>query len=1040
MHRWFGPFLAILVFATGAARALEPQPTPTPEPLAQLQWRSIGPAVSGGRLAAVAGTDADPYLYYVGAAGGGVWKSTNAGQSWLPVFDAESTMSIGAIAIARTDKNVVWVGTGEANPRNDVTQGDGVYRSIDGGKTWTRTLALHNALVSAVSIDPRDAKNVVVGVLGDAFSDDEDRGIYRTIDGGASWTKTLYLGPNIGASDVVRAEKSPNVLYAGMWQYRRTGWSLQSGGTTDGLYRSSDGGATWMRLGGHGLPTDTLGRVGVAVAPSDPNRVYAILQSKQGLLWRSDDGGASWVMTSSNTLIDQRPFYFNHVFVDPTDENHVWSVSVHLTVSTDGGKTFATTGRGAHGDHHAMWIAADGKRIIEGNDGGVAFSRDGGDTWTWRNVLPISQLYHVGLSREDPYRVCAPLQDNGTYCAPSNPLSERGVGASQWLVTGGGDGTWVVFDPLDPSLVWESFGGGNFGGDLYIHDFRTAQTRSIAPYTRDQNVVDPRLLKYRINWEMPIAFDPFDGHMAYVGANVVFASRDRGAHWNVVSTDLTRNEKSHQIVTGDITLDGTGAETSDTILDIAPSARARGEIWIGTDDGLVQLTRDGGRRWHNVTPPLARTLAWGRFPSIAPSLRDAAIAYAVYDRHMVGDRAPYVFVTRDFGQHWASLASGLPAGAEMRSIAEDPRNADLLYLGTENALYLSWDRGAHWRAAPGKLPPVSMRDVRVQPDANDVVVATHGRGIYILDDATPLQHLSEARSAGLFLFKVRLATLWQLHAYWNTPTDGSAPPYGAILSFYQGAPSKTAPSAEIVDAGGRVVRRFHSHDEHGKQVPDLTNQAGVNRFTWDLSEDPPVSWASAPVWNQGYDDGAQVVPGTYTLRLHVGGRTLQTPVVVRADPRMHYVRGDAQARNTAVRGLFADFDRVDRALNLLSTIAGEAPVRTKAANAAANTALAEAVTHATQSANELLTSMTSNPANDQDNDFLTDVLRERLQTEIDTYGDSFAPPNAEQLRETAVLRELTNARIAAFDNYVKGELARVNAELSAAHLAPLDRR
>ncbi|MDQ2872586.1 MAG: hypothetical protein M3R35_05615, partial [Candidatus Eremiobacteraeota bacterium] len=468
MHRFILSLIAMFVLAAPASGAS----------LDQLRWRNLGPAVSGGRLGAVAGTDADPALYYAGAADGGVWKSTNGGQSWQPVFDKQDVASIGAIAIDSHDGNRVWVGTGEGNPRNDVTQGDGVYETLDGAKTWQRMLPLRNSLITKILVDPRDSNTVLVAVLGDPFADSADRGVYRTTDGGKSWTKTLYLGADSGASDLASSAKSPNVVYAGMWQYRRTGWSLQSGGPNDGLYKSTDSGATWRRLSGHGLPSDEEGRIGLAVAPGDPRRVYALIQSKAGLLWRSDDDGATWAMVSSNTLIDERPFYFSHVFVDPTDANHVWSVSVRLTVSTDGGKTFKTTGRGIHGDHHAMWNAADGRRIIEGNDGGVALSQDNGATWEWKNVIPISQLYHVGFDNRNPYNVCAPLQDNGVWCAPSDGLDGARLSASQWHNMGGGDGTWAIPDAADPNFIWSTSGGGNFAGEMDLLDTRSGESRT----------------------------------------------------------------------------------------------------------------------------------------------------------------------------------------------------------------------------------------------------------------------------------------------------------------------------------------------------------------------------------------------------------------------------------------------------------------------------------------------------------------------------------------------------------------------------------
>ena len=983
---------AVILTVAPAARSAEP-----PSALGELRWRSLGPAVSGGRLGAVAGSDRNPSLYYVGAAGGGVWKSTNGGSSFSPVFDGQPVASIGAITIDPQDTQTVWVGTGESNPRNDVTQGDGVYKTTDGGKTWKRVLSLHNALVNNVFVDPRDTKRVVVSVLGDPFADDEDRGIYRSTDGGATWKKVLYIDAQTGASDMVANPRNPDVLFAGLWRYRRTGWSSNSAGTSGGLFRSSDGGATWTKLTGHGLPEGETGRIGLAVAASNPARMYALIESKDGLLWRSDDAGATWSLASKDTLINERPFYYSKVYVDPTNADRLWTESVHMTISTDGGKHFSITGRGLHGDHHAMWLSRDGQRIIEGDDGGVAFSNDNGTTWEWRKILPISQLYHIGYSHELPYRVCAPLQDNGMWCGPSDPLSPNGISASDWIRVGSGDGTWTTFDPRDPAFVWMASGGQNYAGNLTIANTKTGDNRDVTPYVRDQNVVDPKDLAYRFNWETPITFDPFDPTRAYTAGNVVFTSTDRGTHWRAISPDLTVNERSHQVVSGGLTLDGTGAETSDTILALEPSRAARGELWVGTDDGLIHMTRDTGKHWTNVTPP--GIAPFGRFASIAPSPRSAATAYATYDRHMVGDRTPYVFVTHDFGAHWQSIANGLSQDDETRSIAVDPRNPKLLYLGRERSLLASWDEGATWQSLSGTLPAVSVRDIRVQPESNDILLATHGRGAYILDDATPIQQLSRARGTTK-LFSVRTSYGWNTAAFYGTRNDGDSPSYGAIVSYYLNAPAMKNPTAEIVDSLGRVVRSFTTHDEDGKQVPDLTNKVGLNRFAWDLLEDAPHAWKAAPKWNRGDDMSVPVLPGNYTVHLHVDGRAYGQPIVVRQDARTNFTLAEMRERRDRMRQVSDELSHVNDALNALTKISTKGPAP-----------LAD-------EARRLIATMTSNPINDQDNDFLTDVLRERLQTQFGSYFGSFSIPTEAQKREDAAIAALSKERLRDVDVFL----------------------
>ena len=455
-----------------ASPAPSPSPSASPSPGPALHWRSIGPSVAGGRVATVAGTDLDPALFYAGAAGGGVWKSTNAGGDWRPVFDKAGTQSIGAIAISPRDKNDVWVGTGEPWPRNDVIPGDGIYRSTDGGKSWAHLGLAQTSQIARVLLDPRDAKRVVVAALGDPFRDSTERGVFRTTDGGKTWTKTLYAGPGVGASDLAMDPKNPDVLYAGLWRFRRSAWNLTSGGADDGIYKSTDGGVTWKRLTGNGLPAGTTGRIALAIAPSDAKRIYALVESSDGLLWRSDDAGATWKLTSSNTLINERPFYYSRIIVDPHDADHVFSVSVKLAESTTGGKTWHLSGKGLHGDHHDMWITANGRTIVEANDGGVGLSHDNGATWEWRNLLPIAQFYHVAYDLQRPYHVCGGLQDNGAWCVPVRTGDDRGILQRDWYKVQGGDGTWVVPDPRDPQTIWSAAGGGDNEGNVVRFDQR----------------------------------------------------------------------------------------------------------------------------------------------------------------------------------------------------------------------------------------------------------------------------------------------------------------------------------------------------------------------------------------------------------------------------------------------------------------------------------------------------------------------------------------------------------------------------------------
>jgi photosystem II stability/assembly factor-like uncharacterized protein len=1006
-----------------------------------LAWRNLGPAIAGGRLAAIAGSDKDPALVYIGAAGGGVWRSTNATTSWKPVFDKQQVGSIGAIAIAPNDPNDVWVGTGESNPRNDVSYGDGMYRSTDGGKTWTH-LGLDNTYaISKIALDPRDPKVAVVAALGDPFRDSSDRGVYRTVDGGKTWTNTLSLGADSGAADLDRSAKDPNVLFASMWQFRRSSWHLESGGERDGLFKSTDGGASWKRVTGNGFPDGQTGRIGVAVAPSDPNRVYALVESTQGLLWRSDDGGTHWKMTSTNTLIDERPFYYTRIFVDPHDAQHLFSTSVKLAESKNGGETWQLSGKHLHGDHHVIWFSADGKRVLEGNDGGAALSNDGGATWEWRNNVPIGQLYRVATDARMPYDVCGGLQDNGSWCGPSNDRSEAGILAKDWTRVAGGDGNWTIPDPIDPDWIWSSAGGGDNEGELMRFNVRTRMALDVSPYLRNQNVVAPSRLRYRFNWEAPLAFSPFDGHVAYYGGNVLFRTTDAGRHWTPISPDLTRNIKSRQTLSGgSLRLDVTGAETYDTLLDVVPSTVARGEIWVTTDDGKVQLTRDGGAHWRDVTMPGADPDA--RIPTLEASHRYPGVAYAVVDRHFTGDRRPYLYVTRNYGRSWTQLATGLPPDQIARAICEDPKDPAVLFLGLENSVWWSADAGATWRSLQQNLPPTSVRDLRVSPNGRDLIAATHGRGIWILDDIRPL-----ARTRGN-LFTTALDAPAPAYAEEDsTPTNpvasGDGPPGPALFTFTLAAPAKSPPTLDVIDARGRVVRHLQgTHDVDGEDVPVVGNAAGFNRVAWDLTGDPPVAWLRAPKWNRGPDNGPDLPAGSYRVRLHVDGATYAQSLAILPDPQAQSTVADRARHVAYVTPLYDTLSRIDTALNEIDNLELQLPDRIAALGAisgdrhVAAAALVSNATDADAEATREAIAFSSHPVNDQDNDFLEDLVRERVQSLIGI--DSELSPTAEQLRESAAVRAEANALLARHSAFMRDRVVPLEGRLTALGVAPLD--
>jgi photosystem II stability/assembly factor-like uncharacterized protein len=672
-----------LALAALAAVPLAAPAGPVADRFSGLTYRAIGPAISGGRTTAVEGSDRDPMVYYAGGAAGGVFKSTDGGVAWRPVFDRESVAPVGAIAVSPRDPNDVWVGTGEAYPRNTVEEGAGIWHSVNGGTTW-RHVGLDGAgSIARLSIDPRDPRSVVAAVLGHVFRDGTTRGIYVTHDAGAHWKRTLYLSPSSGASDLTRVPDRPATLFAGMWQFRRTPWSLSSGGPAGGIYRSDDGGASWRRLTGDGLPPGVTGRIGLAAGTR--GRIYAIVQSQPGDIWRSDDGGERWKLMPHSSLIGARPFYFSRLYVDPADPNRVVNVSEILSLSTDGARSFRSIATEAGWDYHYTWWSADGRRLMAGTDEGVVLSGDGGRHWSQPYDLPFSQPYHVDFDRALPsYHVCTGLQDNNSWCGPSSADNGIGVLNRDWYIIGPGDGMWARYDPTDSNLIWTTSTNSDTG-QVYLFDERTRQTQEVSPVAHDAEG-PAGVLSYRFNWDTPIAFTG-DG-TTLVGGNVIFASTDHGGHWTVTSPDLTRNVKAHQRLTGGpIDEDASGAETADTILQIVPVPGAPGQIWAGTDDGLVQLTRDNGATWKNVTPPAMP--AWGRVYTIEAGRESPGTAYIAVDAHMTGDDRPYIFETTDFGTTWRSLASDLPVNQFVRSIRADPVNASLLYTGTQRGVWVS---------------------------------------------------------------------------------------------------------------------------------------------------------------------------------------------------------------------------------------------------------------------------------------------------------------------------------------------------------------
>ncbi len=929
------------------------------------------------------GSDADARRYYAGGADGGVFKSLDGGVSWTAVFDDASSASIGAIAVTPRHPDDVWVGTGESNPRNDVESGDGIWHSKDGGKTWTHAGLDDAGQISSIAIDPRNPRVVVVGVLGQVFRDSQTRGVYVTRDAGAHWTRTLFVGPSSGVSDLVRVPDRPATLFAGIYQFRRQPWMMTSGGSRGGLYRSDDGGASWRKVSGRGFPAGLTGRIGLAAARG--GRVYAIVQSKLGDLWRSDDGGSSWKAMPHSPYVGERPFYFSRIFVDPIDRDRLIDVGLVLSMSDDGGRTFRVIAENAGWDYHFAWWSRDGRRVAVGSDEGAILSNDGAAHFWQPYDLPFAQAYHVGFDNDLPgYRVCIGLQDDSSWCGRSTAYNGIGVLNRDWQTIGPGDGMWALVDPSDPDLIWSTSTNSDTG-QVFLWSRRTEQADEVSPSAR-YNSQAPATLPYRFNWETPIAFTHDAQPRVLVGGNVVFESADRGRHWTILSPDLTRNDKSHQRASGGpISLDISGAETSDTILDVESSKLAPGLIWVGTDDGLVQVTRDGAH-WNDVTPP--DLPAWGRVSTVEPGHFAPGTAYAAVDRHMLGDDRPYAFATDDYGKTWHAISGNLPADRFVRSIREDVKDPNLLYAGTQRGVFVSFDRGTRWQSLRLNMPATAIYDLELQPATDDLIVASHGRGVWILDDLRPLRELVNAESAGTTLFAPRNAYLmWQWSPI-NSFSNGSLPDNefvgenpddGVLLTYYLRKPARQHPTLLIVDARGRVVRHLD-----GKDVP---NEAGVNRTSWDLAEDGPEQWHRTFRENRGPDEGADVVPGTYSVELHVDGRTLRQTAVVLADPRDpapldRYVR-----RYDFLTELYAEVGGTDRLLNGIDDLLKSAgPARAATLRA-------------------FRAGLTYNPRNVEDLGEPPGV-RERLLDLISRLSSSFQAPTAAQVAEGAALKTL----------------------------------
>ncbi|MGD8698528.1 MAG: glycosyl hydrolase [Gemmatimonadales bacterium] len=852
-----------------------------------LEWRMIGP-YRGGRVVAVAGVPGQPYVYYMGATGGGVWKTVNGGATWEPVSDDDFTSgSIGAIAVAPSDPNVVYVGTGEACIRGNTSPGDGVYLSTDAGKTWNHVGLRDAGQIGGIVVHPKDPNLVYVAVLGHAFGPNETRGVFRSANGGATWEKVLYRDENAGGIDLAMDPNNPRVIYAALWQARRMPWGMDSGGPGSGLFKSTDGGDTWTEISRNdGLPRGTLGRIGVTVSPANSDRVWAIVEAEDGGVFRSDDAGATWAKVNDDRSLRQRAWYYTHIYADPENVNTVYVLNVRFWKSTDGGKTYETVGT-PHGDNHDLWIDPNNAlRMVQGNDGGANVTYNGGATWSVQSNQPTAQFYHVTTTDHFPYHVCGAQQDNSTLCTPSRTTG-FGITMQDWYTVGGCESGYIAVRPDDPDVSY----AGCYGGSISRYDRRTDQNRAIHAWPDNPMGWGAADLKYRFQWTFPIVLSPFDPDELYIAANVVFRSRDEGQSWEVISPDLTRNDKTKQVSSGGpITKDNTSVEYYNTIFALVPSRHDRNTLWAGTDDGRIHITRDGGETWNEVTP--GDMPEWGLVSIIDESAHEPGVAYVAVNRYKLDDFGPYIFKTDDYGRSWRKIVRGIPAGHYVRVVREDPARRGLLYAGGEFGVYVSFDDGERWQSLQLNLPVVPVRNMVVKE--NDLVLATHGRSFWILDDLTPLHQLSDGvAAADVHLFKPRDAYRMGGGFRFGGSIPGVAPnpPSGVVLYYHL----KEAPQGEVklafLEEDGTLIREYSSEPEGRAEEGEVANAAGMNRFVWNLRYPDASRFPGLIMW-AGTTSGPQAAPGTYQVRLTVGDQSFTESFRVMKDPRIAATEAD----------------------------------------------------------------------------------------------------------------------------------------------------
>lgn len=859
-----------------------------------IEARQIGPAVMGGRITAIEGINRNPRMVYVGTAGGGIWKTTNAGASFTPIFDKQP-QSVGALAIDQAHPDTIWAGTGESNMRNSVSVGLGIFRTTDGGENWVKMGLDSTEHISKIIIHPNDPNTLFVAVPGHLWNDHKDRGLYKTSDGGKSWQKILYVDEKTGCADVLMDPRNPDVLLASMWQFRRQPYSFASGGPNSGLYKSKDGGKTWTKIT-KGLPEGEFGRIALALAPSSPDNVLAIVEAKNTGLFISGDGGESWKEQSATANVKARPFYFSTLVVDPKDAKRIYRPAFSFSISDDGGYSFteaSNAGGWVHSDHHALWInPGNTSQMYLGTDGGVYLSLDRGYTWQHLNSIPVSQFYHVAVDMQMPYNVMGGLQDNGSWMAPN--VSAGGIENKDWENVGGGDGFWVQPDLTDPNIIYSESQGGN----MSRVNRKTNESIDIQPY---QQTGDPKL---RWNWNTPIVASPNNPKVFYTGSQFLYKTENQGNKWTKISPDLTTNDpkKQQQEENGGLTVDNSSAENHCTIFTVSESPLDANLIYAGTDDGNLQVTTDAGKNWKTVSKNITGVAPGAWVSSIEASRYDKNVVYVTFDNHAYGDMKTYLAVSNDMGATWKSLTTADLKGFAHK-IREDIVNPNLLFLGTEFGLYLSFDKGASWTQFKSKVPEyVAVRDIVIHPRTNDVVLATHGRGILIIDDISPIRNLDDKiLNADVSLLPTRPTAVTLGHYGAGFPSGGGyTGPNSiedAVIMYYL---------KDRVSTGDVKVEIF---DKDGNFLVSLpgTKRKGINKIAWNMKTKPPRQAQGAMVQEMGAFAGfigPLIKPGTYNIKLTAGTKTIDGKLELTNDPNSSHTAGDKEVRYRTSEELF----------------------------------------------------------------------------------------------------------------------------------------